>query len=453
MKKNLGKIVIIGGVAAGPAAAAKAKRLNPNLDVTIFEQGEFISYGTCSMPYYVGNVIPHHEDLISYSPERFEKEKGCKVKIFHRVEEILPHRRKIIVRDLQSDKPTEYLYDQLLIATGARAKVPNPAWTKAKNVFTIKNLRDSIEIKKFIETRHPQNAVIIGGGLVGMEMAEAFAQHHLNITVLHKAPMPVNTMEAESQKIILDELQKHHVRFVGNVTALDIQTENGMANKVVTNHQPYNADLVLLALGFEPNSELAREINIRCGKFSGIITDARMRTNLDNIFAAGACAEIKNMVSNKYIYLPLGNIANKMGWVAGENMAGGLAEFPGVVRTTAVKIFDLEVASVGLSQKEAESSGFKVVTEAISAYSRVKEYPGSKPVFIKFIIDQHSKRLIGANLIAEEGAAMRANILSVAIQNKMTIKQIAHLDMMYTPAFSPVWDPILVAANKSLKKL
>jgi NADPH-dependent 2,4-dienoyl-CoA reductase/sulfur reductase-like enzyme len=453
MKKSSSKILIIGGVAAGPSAAAKAKRLNPNVEVTLFEQGEFISYGTCSMPYYVGNVISDYGDLISFSPERFQKEKGCNVKILHRVEAILPHRKKIIVRDLEADRPIEYIYDHLLIASGARAKVPNPAWIKAKNVFTIKHLRDSIELKKFIETHHPQNAVIIGGGFIGMEMAEAFSAHRLNTTVLHKSPMPVNSMEPESQKIVLDELQRHGVRFIGHTLVKDIETENGFAKKIITDGQAVEADLVLLTLGFEPNSELAREIKIRCGKSGGILTDARMRTNIDNIFAAGACTEIRNIVSNKHMYLPLGNIANKMGWVAGENMSGGLAEFPGVVRTTAVKIFDLEVASVGLNAAEAESCGFKVIAESISANSRVKDYPGSKPVFIKFIMDGHSKRLVGANLIAEEGAAMRANILSVAIQNKMTVKEIADLDLMYTPAFAPVWDPILVAAHKTMKKL
>ncbi len=405
------------------------------------------------MPYYVGNVIPNYRDLISYTPEAFEKEKGCSVRNFHRVEEILPHKKKLIVHDLQADKRVEYVYDQLLVASGARARIPDRGWLKAKNVFTIKHLRDSIELKKFIEAQHPKHAVIIGGGFIGMEMAEAFAVRQVDVTVLHKSPMPMNTMETESQKIILDELRRHHVNFIGNTAVTDIHIENGAAKKIITAHQKIEADVVLLALGFEPNSDLARDVNIRCGASGGIIVDARMRTNLDNIFAAGACTEIKNIVSNKYMYLPLGNIANKMGRTAGENMSGGLAEFPGAVRTTAVKIFDLEVASVGLSSAEAADCGFNVFTESISAHSRVKEYPGSKPVFITLIIDRHSKRLIGANLIAEEGAAMRANILSVAIQNKMTIKEIARLDLMYTPPFSPLWDPILVAANKSLKKL
>lgn len=453
MKKSSKNILIIGGVAAGPAAAAKAKRINPNLNITLFEQGEFISYGTCSMPYYIGGVIQDYHDLISFTPAEFQKDKGCSVKIFHRVEGILPTKKKILVSDLQANKTTEYPYDQLLIATGARARIPDPAWLKAKNIFSIKHLRDSIVLKKFIESHRPQKALIIGGGFIGMEMAEAFSKHHLDITVLHKSLLPMSTLEAESQRIILDELQRQHVNFVGNAAVSDILIQDGVATKVITAKRTFEADLILLAMGFEPNSAIADSCRIRCGVSGGIVVDSRMRTNLENIYAAGACTEIRNTVSNKAIYLPLGNIANKMGWIAGENMAGLITEFPGVTRTTAVKIFDLEVASVGLHSHEAESCGIRVATESVMAYSRSKTYPGAKPVFIKFIMDKLSKRLIGADLIAEEGAAMRANILSVAIQNKMTVGDISRLDLLYSPPFSPVWDSILVAANQSLKKL
>jgi NADPH-dependent 2,4-dienoyl-CoA reductase/sulfur reductase-like enzyme len=453
MKKTSKNILIIGGVAAGPAAAAKAKRINPNLNITLFEQGEFISYGTCSMPYYVGDVIPDYRSIISFTPEEFEKEKGCTVKTFHRIEEILPHKKKLVVSDLQANKSTEYPYDQLLIATGARARIPNPAWLQAKNVFSIKHLKDSIVLKEYIASHRPRTALILGGGFIGMEMAEAFSRHNLDITILHKSALPMNTMEPESQKIILDELQRQRVKFIGNTLVSDIQIQDGLATKVMTTNGTFTADLILLALGFEPNTAVAKAARIRCGASGGIVVDSHMRTNIENIYAAGACTEIRNRVSHKPIYLPLGNIANRMGRIAGENIAGEKSEFQDVIRTTAVKIFDLEVASVGLRAGEAEYCGFRTITESIMAYSRSKSYPGAKPVFIKFIVDKLTKRLIGADLIAEEGAAMHANILSVAIQNKMTLSDISHLDLLYSPPFSPVWDPILVAANQILKKL
>ncbi len=453
MKKIQKTILIIGGTAAGPAAAAKAKRIDPDLNITIFEQGEFISYGTCSMPYYVGGVIPDYHNIITFSPSEFEKEKGCSVRTFHRVEEILPKQNQIVVMDLKNRKRVEYAYDKLLIATGARARIPDGGWLQGKNVFTIKHLQDSIDLKKFIETRKPRKALIIGGGFIGMEMAEAFAKHGLEITVIHRAVQPMNTLEPESQAIVADELKRHGVKFIGNAVVTGMEMKDGLASKVKTTAGDFEADLILMALGFEPNTEIAKKAGIRTAVSGGILVDPRMKTNFDNIYAAGACTEIKNIISNKSIYLPLGNIANKTGWIAGENLAGSRSEFPGVVRTTAVKVFELEVASVGLSSDEAAYHGFQVITESITSSSRSKSYPGSRPVFIKFIIDKFRKRLIGANLIAEEGAAMRANILSVAIQNKMTIRDLAGLDLLYSPPFSPVWDPILIAANKSLKKI
>ncbi len=453
MIKRSKNILIIGGTAAGPAAAAKAKRTDPSLNITMFEQGEFISYGTCSMPFYVGGVIADHRKIITFTPEEFEKEKGCAVKTFQRVDEIHPHKKKVVVSDLKLNKRSEYSYDKLLIASGARARVPDSEWLHAKNVFSLKHLRDSIVLKQFIEEKRPRKALILGGGFIGMEMAEAFSKHVLDITVLHRSDLPMNTMEKESQKIVLDELNRQGVHFIGNTIIKDVRIKGGLASKVVTSNGEYEADLILLALGFEPNTEIAKSAGIRTGFSGGILVDAHMRTNVENVYAAGACAEIKNLVSNKFMYLPLGHIANKTGWIAGENMAGERADFPGAVRTTAVKIFDLEVASVGLRSGEAESLGIRVITESVMAYSRSRSYPGSKPVFVKFIADKTTKRLIGADLIAEEGAAMRANILSVAIQNKMTIRDISRLDLLYSPPFSPVWDPILVAANQCLKKL
>lgn len=453
MVKRSKNILIIGGTAAGPAAAAKAKRADPSLNITLFEQGEFISYGTCSMPFYIGGVIADHRSIITFTPEEFEKEKGCTVKTFHRVDGILPNKKKIVVSDLKLGKTIEYHYDQLLIASGARAHVPDPAWLKAKNVFSIKHLQDSMSLKKFIEGERPRKTLILGGGFIGMEMAEAFSKHGLEITVLHRSALPMNTMEIESQKIILDELKRQRVRFIGNATIQDIHIKDNLAGKVVTTAGEYAADLILLALGFEPNTGIAQSAGIRTGSSGGIWVDAHMRTNLENIYAAGACVEIKNIVSNKYMYLPLGSIANKTGWIAGENMTGIRSDFPGAVRTTAVKVFDLEVASVGLRSGEAESLGMRVITESVMAYSRSRSYPAAKPVFVKFIADRFSKRLIGADLIAEEGAAMRANILSVAIQNKMTVRDISRLDLLYSPPFSPVWDPVIVAANQWLKKI
>jgi NADPH-dependent 2,4-dienoyl-CoA reductase/sulfur reductase-like enzyme len=443
----------VGGVAAGTSAAAKAKRLDPALDITLFEQGEFISYGACSMPYYIGDVIPDHERLIAYTPAKFREERGCEVRTLHRLEAIQPHRKLIVVRDLAKNTTAEFRYDKLVLATGARARVPDAAWLKAENVFSIKNLRDSIRLKTYLRERRPHRAVILGGGYIGMEMAEALVHHRLSVTVVHKDSLPMTGLEEEARRIVLDELTAAGVRFEADTAVLDVIQREGVATGVQTSKGAIDTDLVLLALGFQPNTEIAREAGVRCGRSGGILVDTKTRTSVEHIYAAGACTEVRNVVSNKPIYLPLGHIANKMGWVAGENIAGNAAEFPGVVRTTAVKVFRLEVASVGLGSREAADCGFRVFTECVNAPSRARQYPGSKLVFVKLIVDQRTGRLLGANLVGEEGAASRANVLSVLVQRGMTVAEMARLDLLYTPPFAPAWDPLLVAANQALKHL
>lgn len=451
MKRN--RVLIIGGVAAGPSAAAKAKRLDPNLDITIFEQGEFISYGTCSMPYYVGHVIENHQDLIVHTPASFQREKQCAVRILHRVEEINPHRKYIIVRDLEKDQVQEYRYDRLVLATGAKSRLPDPAWLKFRNVFTIKNLRDSMRLKEYIHQRRPFKAVILGGGFIGMEMAEAFSNQRLDVTVVHKDSLPMSTLEPESQKIVMDDIHRHGVRFVGNAAVRSIEGQDGLASKIVTSAGDVDADLVLLALGFEPNADLAKAARIRCGSMGGVLVDHRCRTSVDGIFAAGACTEMRNAVTGRPMVLPLASIANRMGRVVGQNLAGVGAEFPPVVKTTAVKVYKLEVAAAGLGSTEATNCGFSVETVSVHAPSRSKSYPGSKEIFVKFIVDARTGRLLGANVIGEEGAALRINTLGMAIHHRMTVDQLEHMDMMYTPPFAPVWDPLLIAASESRKNL
>lgn len=448
-----GRILIVGGLAAGPAAAAKAKRLNPKLEITLFEQGEHISYATCSMPYYIGDTIKSSDELIAFSPENFEKEKGCEVKTLHRVEELMPHRKKIVVLDLKEGKRKEYKYDRLLLATGAKIVVFNPAWLEARNVFVVKTLADSIRLKQYIDTHHPQQAVIVGGGFIGMEMADALRSRNMNVIIMHSGPEPMNSLEPESRRIVLDELQRNEVRFFGEQRLKEILVHDGMATHVVTTSEKRTCDLVILATGFSPNADLARAAHIRCGKLNGIVVDDYLKTGADHVYAAGACCELTNLVSGKPMVSPLATVSNKMGWAAGSNLAGHPTVYQGSVRTSVVKVFDLEVASVGLSEREAQLEGFRVLTESVIGQSKGRHYPGRKSIFVKLIVDRSSKHLLGANLIAEEGAAQRINVLSTAIAANMTIADIAQLDLMYTPPFSPLWDPLLIAANKTLKRL
>jgi len=449
------RILVIGGLAAGPSAASKAKRVNPDAEVILFEQGGYISYGICEVPYYVGGEIQDKRTLIAYSPEELKEKKGVTVKIHHKVEKILPTKRKVLVHDLQKNEVIEHAYHKLIICTGSKSRRLNLHGENAENVFVVKSYDDGIRMKEFLDREHPRKAVLIGGGYIGMEMAEVLTSSGVETTVLHRSEFPMAGLEWETRKAVADQLTQHGVNFIPNVQTERLgrapNTPSSLARigRVLTNKGAFDCDILILSLGVEPNVELAKDAGISLGASGAIRVDEMQRTRTDNIYAAGDCCEVKNIVNNRPMYIPLATVASKAAWVAGENAAGGRAVMKGAIRAIAVKVFDLEVAQVGLSADEARESGFDVATELIHGHSRVAYMPGSKDVTVRFILDKKSKRLLGANLFGGEGVTLRANTLAVAIQHKLTVDQISQLDLAYAPPFSPLWDPILVAANVS----
>ena len=448
------RILVIGGLAAGPAAASKAKRTNRDAEVVLFEQGEHISSGICEVPYYIGGVIPDGEKLTILNPLNFEQTRGVKIHTLHRVEEIQPVKKYIVVRDLYHERICTYEYEKLIIAAGSKTKSVGIEGEKARNVFHVKSLSDGLSIKHFIDREKPKRALIIGGGYVAMEMCEAFRTLGLETTLLHRDELPMSKLEPDAQKIVLAELKRNSIEFYPNQILKSFKTDDTeKVVEVVTNTGSFSTDLLILAIGVEPHVDLAESIRVRLGTSGGILTDQHQTTSIDSIYAAGDCCEVKNLVNNRWMYAPLATYAARQGWVAGENSAGGNAAFQGVVRAIAVKAFELEIASAGLSSREAEESGFNPIVEHVVGDSRVSFYPGSEKVHVIIIADKKTHRLLGANVIGGSGSAMRTNILSVAIQQKMTVREIAKLDLLYSPPFSPLWDPILIAARQLSKRM
>lgn len=448
------RILVIGGVAAGPSAASKAKRVNPNAEVLLLERGEYISYGICEVPYYIGKVVNNTDDLLPYSPQRLEQTRGVKVKTFHSAEEIIPSKKKVIVRNLARNRVEEFAYTKLVIATGSNVRRLDIVGEEASNVYHIKSVEDGFAIRKLIEEQKPKKAVIIGGGYVGMEMAEAFVGNGIETTLLHRDDLPMLGLEDGTRKAVLEELKSNKVHFVSRTVVKELKVDSSnRVYQIQSSNGNFDCDIVLLSIGVEPNVELAKSARIRLGPNRGIVTDQRQATSIDTIYAAGDCCEVKNIVNNKWMHLPLATIASRQAWVAGENAAGGNASFKGAIRAIAVKVFGLEVAQVGIGSEEAEESGFSVVTEHVVGNSKVGFYPGNAKVHIIAIADKKSKRMLGANVYGENGAVLRANTLGVAIQNKLTLDEISRLDLIYTPPYAPLWDPILIAANQIRKKV
>lgn len=448
------RIVIVGGTAAGPSAAAKAKRVNPDCDVTLFEAGSTISYGVCETPYAIGGTIADEPALISYTPDRLRDEKGVEVRIRHVVEAIDPAHHLLRVRDIDSRRTNDVAYDRLILATGARPKPLGMKGESARNLFHLRSREQTTGILDFLARESPKNAVIIGGGYIGLELADAFRSRGLDVTLIHAHALPLGSTEPECGRAIIDELNRHDVHAVldARVEAL-IESGAHRISHVVTNRGTFEADLVMVAIGIEPQTAIARDARIRVGMSGGILTDERQMTSVDDIYAAGDCCEVKSIVTGKPVYLPLATLASRCGWVAGENAAGGKATFKGAVGASAVRVFGLEVAQVGLTLARAEAAGLKVVKETVTTYDRIRLMPGSSRVHLHLVVERQTGRVIGANLYGAAGAVQRANTLSAVIQQRMTVNDVARLDLIYAPPFAPLWDPILVAANQAKKNL
>jgi NADPH-dependent 2,4-dienoyl-CoA reductase/sulfur reductase-like enzyme len=420
----------------------------------MFEASETISYGMCEAPYAIAGLIPDESRLVSYTPERLQEEKGVTVKTLHRVEKILASQHRLVVRDLRKRESVEYAYDKLVIATGAQAKRLNMPGEDARNVFPVSSRENVRAIMKYIDEESPVRAVIIGGGYIGMEVSEALRSRGMEVTVLHRHRLPMAGLETETRERILSELEKNEVHFVTNAKIEQLQAgTDGKVRHVITNRGTFEADLVILSLGVVPNVGLAKQAKIRIGATGAIAVNERQQTSADDVYAAGDCCEIRNVVSGKPMHIPLATYASRAAWVAGENAAGGRATFKGSIRAAAVKIFGIEVAQVGLSSDEAKEAGFEVATESVTSHSRVALMPGSSKITLRLIFDPNSGRLLGANVFGGSGAVQRANTLGVAIQQKMTVEDISRFDMIYAPPFAPLWDPVLIAANQAIKKV
>ena len=345
-------------------------------------------------------------------------------------------------------------YDRLVIATGARSRRTGLPGEDAENFFTLKDLQDAIGIKDYVNRHRPQRAAVLGAGYIGLEMAEAFVRRGVDTELYARGDRPGSNLEPEISEMILEELQSHGVVFRGRQfpTAL----RRGPSGRIVgleTSRGSRDTDLVLCALGVVPNTGLLEEAGIRPGQTGAVRTDGRQATEDPEIFAAGDCCEVHHRVLERPVYLPLGDVANKQGRVAGENAAGGESFFHGVVGSQCFKLFSLQVASTGVTEQAAERYGLKVDTQTIRGSSAVHYMPGAAPLFLKLVFEKNSGRILGAHMAGRDGVARRINTLAVAVQAGLTVEDVARMDFAYAPHFSPALDPILVAAEQALKRV
>ncbi len=442
------RYVVIGGVAAGMSAASRIKKIDKGAEVIVFEKGDFISYGACGMPYYISNPQGDYKDLIVLTVDDAREKRGIDVRTNHLVYGISVNERRVFYKDLKSGKEGSVNYDRLVIATGASPVKPPIEGADQPYVFTLRTLKDGMAIKAYLNEKKPKNAVIIGAGYIGLEMAESLKESGVNVSVVEILENPMPLYNGEIIKTIKSTLTENGVK-----TYFGTKVEKIGQNKVFTDKGELDADMVLLATGVKPNSEIAKEAGIELGVKGAISVDSKMETSVSGIFAAGDCAESINLITNKKVYVPLGTVANKQGRVAGLNAAKDFARFPGVILSAEFKLFDKEVARTGLTLKEAEDAGFDPVEIVITAPSAAHGIKERFPIQIAMIGDRKSGKILGCQMIGKKGVAHRINIVATAIFNGNTVKEFSMFDLAYAPPFAPVWDPVLVAANVLSGKL
>lgn len=439
------EIVIVGGVAAGMSAASKLKRTNKKANVTVYEADEIVSYGACGLPYYVSGVIETKESLIARTPQEF-REKGIDVKIRHRVDKVFPDRKTVLVSDLDQNTSFEKKYDALVIATGASPIWPPFEGIDKKGIYPLRSIPDAQAIKEALKNNNIKDVAIVGAGYIGMEMLESMLELGKRVKLINRSSDIMKPYDEEIRKVLFESLEKYDVEMVlgEEVQAFDGQEQ---VDSVVTNKGSYHADMVILAIGVKPNTDFVEDTGIERLKNGAIVVDEKMQTNLPDIFSAGDCSAVYHKLLKKHVHIPLGTHANKQGKVLGENLGGGNKIFPGVLGSSVVKILDMTLARTGLSEKEARESDYNFDTAFVETKSHAGYYPNATPIGIKLVYGKDDRRLLGAQMIGEKGVALRTDVMAMAIEAKMTLEDIAMMDLCYAPPYSGVWDAVQVAAS------
>ena len=439
------RVVVIGGGASGMAAASKAKRSNPELEVVVIEGSGYVSYAPCGIPYYIGGIVKSDKDLVHYTPEFFIKKRGIDVRIKTKVINVdFDSKTVVTVDDKGSEKELDF--DFLVIATGSKPIKPPIDGIELEGIETVKFIEDGIRIKK--KSKHVENVVVVGGGYIGLEMADAFHMLNKKVTLIEMLPHVLPNIDHDMAMLLENELRNKGVEVKLGEKVVAFEGDD-YVKKVITEKGEYKADLVILAVGVSPQTDLFKNSNLELGYKGAIKVNNKMQTNIDGVYAAGDVAETIHMVSGKPTWIPLAQTANKMGRVAGANIAGDDMTFPGVLGTAFTKVLDLNVGRTGLSSVEAKEYGFNVGTVKIKAKTRANYYPGGKDIIVKLIYDKDSRKLLGGQIISEGDPSGRINVIATALYAGLKVDDLFFIDLGYAPPFAPVWDPLVVASSVS----
>lgn len=435
------KYIVIGAVAGGMTAAMKIRRNDDKAEIIVYDKDTDISYSGCSLAYYISGVIDNRKSIVPRDSQYFKKF-NVDVKTAHEVLKVDVQNKKVIVRDLGTGNIFEDSFDKLIIATGAHPVIPQIDGTHLEGIFVLRNVKDADRIKEFINTYFPKKALIVGGGYIGLEMAEALKVLGMDVCIVEKQENILPNLDSDMARLVESYLEQKGVMIKKSTSVLRFEGDKRVKRAILSDGSKMDIDFVLLAVGVRPSTQFLEGSGIQLLPNGAIKVDEYMRTNIEGIFAAGDCASVYFKLNGKTMYVPLGSTANKMGRIAGENATGGSMKFSGILATSIFKVFDLTVAQTGYTEKMAQQDGIEYEVGHITKPHITTAYPGAENMTIKAIAELSSRKIIGAQIVGTKGVDKRIDVLATAIFAGLTTDDLFQLDLAYAPPFSSAKDPV-----------
>lgn len=439
------KVVIVGGVAGGATAAARIRRLDEEAEIIVFERSGFISYANCGLPYYIGGVITDPEELALQTPESFFARFRVDIRVRYEVTALHPEQKTVSVKNLVTGDELEESYDKLILSPGAKPTQPRLPGTGLDKLFTLRTVEDTLRIKEYIDKNHPESAVLAGGGFIGLELAENLRELGMEVTIVQRPRQLMNPFDADMASFIHAKMRRHGVKLALGHTVEGFEEKDGGIDVLLKGESPLHADMVVLAIGVTPDTELAKKAGLELGIRDSIIVNDRMETSVPDIYAVGDAVQVRHYVTGQDALISLAGPANKQGRIAADNICGGDSRYAGSQGSSVIKVFDMTAAVTGINETNAKKAGLSVDKVILSPMSHAGYYPGGKVMTMKVVFEKETYRLLGAQIVGYDGVDKRIDVLAAAIHAGMTAIELKELDLAYAPPYSSAKDPVNMA--------
>ena len=439
------KVVIVGGVAGGATAAARIRRLDEQAEIVVFERSGFISYANCGLPYYIGGVIEDPEELTLQTPESFFSRFRVSMRVRHEVTAIHPDKKAVSVTDLETGEVFEESYDKLILSPGAKPTQPRLPGVGLNKLFTLRTVEDTFRIKAYISENHPKSAVLAGGGFISLELAENLRELGMEVTIVQRPKQLMNPFDPDMAAFIHSEMRRHGVKLALGHTVEGFEEKDGGVDVLLKDEAPLHADMVVLAIGVSPDTQLAQDAGLELGVKGSIVVNDRMETSVPDIYAVGDAVQVRHFVTGQDVLLSLAGPANKQGRIAADNICGGDSHYTGSQGSSVIKVFDMTAATTGVNETNAKKAGLDVDTVILSPMSHAGYYPGGKVMTMKVVFEKETYRLLGAQIVGYEGVDKRIDVLATAIRAGLKATELKDLDLAYAPPYSSAKDPVNMA--------